>query len=181
MVGTDIKLPIFNANGLEDLKQHWFQCEYVWIVKQIQDKNIKKGQMITTLRGRALDWYMKFSTVLVGVVPKTLNEIRLRLIDEFKKLNSESQCITEIKEIKKLINESVGDFDQIFKTLMAKVSFQMPDVQHKEWFIATLFPHIRTLLKQYKLVSWKKALVMKNRNINESQQATKSLKSRMKL
>ena len=43
-------------------------------------------------------------------------------------------------------------FDQIFKKLMAKVSFQMSDVQHKEWFIATLLPHIQTLLMQHKLV-----------------------------
>ena len=35
---------------------------------------------------------------------------------------------------------------------MAKVSFQMSDVQHKEWFIATLLPHIQTLLMQQKLV-----------------------------
>ena len=84
--------------------------------------------MITTLRGRALDWYMKFSIVPVGVVPKTLNEIQLRLIDEFKKPKSESQCIIEIKEIKQLPTEYVWDFDQRFKTLMAKVSFQMLDV-----------------------------------------------------
>ena len=104
--------------------------------------------MIMTLWGRALDWYMNFYIVLVGVVPKTLNEIRLRLIDEFKKLKSESQCITEIREIKQLPTESVWDFDQRFKTLMAKVSFQMSNVQHKEWFISALFPHIRTLLMQ---------------------------------
>ena len=29
----------------------------------------------------------------------------------------------------------------------------MLDVQHKEWFIAALLPHIRTLLMQQKLVS----------------------------
>ena len=55
-----------------------------------------------TLRGRAVDWYMNFSIVPVGVVPKTLNDIPLGLIDEFKKLKYESQCIIEIKEIKKL-------------------------------------------------------------------------------
>ena len=91
---------------------------------------------------------MKFSIVLVGVVPKTLNEIRLGLIDEFKNLKFESQCITKIKEIKQLPTESIWDFDQIFKTLMAKVSFQMSDVQKKEWFITTLLPHIHTLLMQ---------------------------------
>ena len=35
---------------------------------------------------------------------------------------------------------------------MAKVSFQMLDVQHKEWFIAALLPHIWTSLMQHKLV-----------------------------
>ena len=98
--------------------------------------------MITTLRGHALDWYMKFSIVLVGVVPKTLNEVQLGFIYEFKKPKSESQCITEIKEIKNLPIESIWDFDQRFKTLMANVSFQMSNVQHKEWFISTLLPHI---------------------------------------
>ena len=68
MVGANIKLAIFNGNGLEDLETHWFLCEAVCIVRQIQDKNIKKAQMITTLRGRALDSYMKFSIVPVGVV-----------------------------------------------------------------------------------------------------------------
>ena len=29
MAGDDIKLPIFNGNGLEDPEQHWFLCEAV--------------------------------------------------------------------------------------------------------------------------------------------------------
>ena len=49
MVGDDIKLPIFNGSGLEDLEQHWFLCEAVWTIQQIQDENIKKAQMIMTL------------------------------------------------------------------------------------------------------------------------------------
>ena len=64
------------------------------------------------------------------------------MFSEFKKPKSESQCITEIKEIKQALEESVWDFDKQFKTLMAKVSFQMSDVHHKEWFIVALLPHI---------------------------------------
>ena len=75
MAGADIKLPIFNGNGLEYPDKHCFLCDDVWTVRQIQDENIKKAQMITTLRGHALDWYMKFSIVPVGVVLKTLKEI----------------------------------------------------------------------------------------------------------
>ena len=55
MVGTNIKFPIFNGNGLKDLEQHWFLCEVVWTVRQIQDENIKKTQMITILQVRALN------------------------------------------------------------------------------------------------------------------------------
>ena len=64
------------------------------------------------------------------------------MISEFIKPKSESQCITEIKKIKQELAESVWDFDQRLKTLMSKVSFPMSNVQHKEWFIAMLLPHI---------------------------------------
>ena len=40
---------------------------------------------------------------------------------------------------------------------MAKVSFQISDVQHKELFISTFLPHIWTALMQQKLVLHKEA------------------------
>ena len=54
--------------------------------------------------------------------------------------------------------ESVWDFDQWFKNLMAKVSFQMSVVQHKEWFIVVLLSHIRAPLTQQNIVSQEEAL-----------------------
>ena len=36
---------------------------------------------------------------------------------------------------------------------MARVSFKMSDVQHKEWFIVTLVPHIRQPLMQQNIVT----------------------------
>ena len=75
------------------------------------------------------------------------------MISKFRKPKSESQCITEIKEIKQALAETMLDFDQRFKTLMAKVSFQMSDVQHKEWFIVALLPHIQGPLMQQKIES----------------------------
>ena len=80
------------------------------------------------------------------------------LIYEFKNPIYESQYIIEIKYIKQLPTESVWDFDQRFKNFMAKVIFQMSDVQHKEWFIATMLPHICIPLMQHKIVSQIKAL-----------------------
>jgi hypothetical protein len=84
-----------------------------------------------------------------GVVhPKPLNEIKTALIAEFKKPNSELQCITELKEIKQKIPEPVWEFYQRFKTLTGHLSFQIPDEKNKEWFISSLLPHIRVPLMQ---------------------------------
>ena len=52
---TNVKLPTFNGNGIEDPKQHWFLCEAVWMERLVHNADIKKGQMITTLRGHTLD------------------------------------------------------------------------------------------------------------------------------
>ena len=55
MVGHDIWLPTFNGNGAEDPKQHWFICEFVWMVHLVQNIDLKKTQMIMNLRGHVLD------------------------------------------------------------------------------------------------------------------------------
>ena len=114
--------------------------------------------MIMNLRGHGIDWFMKFYIVPPGTSQKNLEEIRVAMIFEFIKPKYESQCITEIKEIKQALAKSVWDSDQQFKTLMAKVSFQILDVNHKEWFISTLLPHIRGPLMQQKIKSHTEAL-----------------------
>ena len=80
------------------------------------------------------------------------------MISEFRKPKLESQCITKIKEIKQTLTETVWDFEQRFETLMAKVSFQMFDVRHKEWFIVVLLPHIWDPLMQQNIESHIEAL-----------------------
>jgi hypothetical protein len=93
-----------------------------------------------------------------GATPKLSNAIKTSLIVEFKKPNSESQCITEMKEIKKRIVEPVWEFDQIFKTLAGHLSFQIPYEKNKEWFITALLPHIRVPLMQQNIASQAEAL-----------------------
>ena len=75
--------------------------------------------MATTLRGCALDWYMKLIQVRTRTLAKTLDEVEKGIIEEFRKPKSEAQYISELKEIKQFPNETVWDFDQRFKTLMA--------------------------------------------------------------
>ena len=85
---------------------------------------------------------MRFMRVPRGDTAKTLDEIKIGLFEECKKPNSEAWYITELKEIKQFANETILDFDQRYKTLMARVIFHMRDVQNEEWFIAVRVPHI---------------------------------------
>ena len=52
MEGGDVKLPLFNGNMNEDTELYWFLCETVWNMKQVQDEDIKKGQLATNFLGR---------------------------------------------------------------------------------------------------------------------------------
>jgi hypothetical protein len=125
-------------------------------LKMSPTKAVKRNQFSTTLRDRTLSWYMKL--VQGPAQPKTLNEINNMLIVEFKKPKSESQCITELKEIKQKVAEPVWEFDQRFKTLTGRLTFKIPDEQNKEWFIVALLPHIRVPLMQHKIASQAEAL-----------------------
>ena len=71
--------------------------------------------MITNLRGRALDWVIKFCDAPTETPQKTLDDICVAMISEFRKPKSESQRIIEIKEIKQALAETVWDFDQRLK------------------------------------------------------------------
>jgi hypothetical protein len=91
----EMRLCIFRGDGSEDPYQHWFLFEVVWNIKSITDEAIERTQFNTTLRDRALSWYMKLVQGLAQ--PKPLKKIKNVLISDFKKPKSESQCITELK------------------------------------------------------------------------------------
>jgi hypothetical protein len=77
-MADEMRLPTFRGDGSEDPDQHWFLCEVVWSIKNVIDEVVKRAQFSTTLRDRALSWYMKF---IQGVVqPNPLNEIKTALI-----------------------------------------------------------------------------------------------------
>ena len=90
MAGDEMKLPIFNGNGTDDPDQYWFLCEAIWTARQTIDDDVKKIQLATTLRGRALEWFMRFTWVPQGGIAKTLDEIIKGLFEEFKKSKSEA-------------------------------------------------------------------------------------------
>jgi hypothetical protein len=71
---------------------------------------VKIVQLATTFRGHALVWYMKLQSIMPIGQARTLVEIKKVLLKEFKNPKSESQYITELKEIKQVQTESVWDF-----------------------------------------------------------------------
>ena len=95
-------------------------CEALWNVKQVQSDAVKMAQLTTTFRDRALNWFMKYS---LGQA-RTLAQVRA-VLSEFKNPKSESQCITELKEIKQKLTETLWEFDKKFKTLLDQVSFEI--------------------------------------------------------
>ena len=100
MEGDDMKLPLFHGNRTDDPEHYWFLCEEVWTVRQATDDDVKKGKLVNTLRGHTLDWFMKFIQVPQGALVKTLDEIQMVLIKEFRKPKSKAQYITELKDSK---------------------------------------------------------------------------------
>ena len=69
-------------------------CEFIWHVKQVVDDDIKMAQLTTMFEDKALNWFMKY----LSGPNKTLAQVRVALISEFKKPKSKSQCITELKK-----------------------------------------------------------------------------------
>jgi hypothetical protein len=94
---------------------------------------------------------------LQGIMPTrqdtTFVKINKALLKEFKNPNSESQYITKLKDIKYVQTESVWDFDQCFKDVMGRLTFQIRYQQRQEWFIVGRPPHIHRPLIQQKVLS----------------------------
>jgi hypothetical protein len=110
---------------------------------------------------------MKLHSIMPIGHARTLLEIKQALLKEFKKPKSESQYITELKEIKQVQTESLWDFDQRFKDVMGILTFQIPDQQHQEWFISRLLPHIRRSVIQQKVTLQLEALEIETRGISD--------------
>jgi hypothetical protein len=147
-VYNTLGLPEFQGVGLEGLEQHLFVCKTIWVANNVQYDVVKIMQLETTFKGHALVWYMELYSTMPIVKSKTLQKIRQTLLKEFNKPKFESQYITELKEIKHVQTKSVWDYDQCFKDLMGRLTFQILDQQHQEWFIAVLLPHIPKSLIQ---------------------------------
>jgi hypothetical protein len=75
------------------------------------DEASKIVKLDTTFRDKALMWYMNYKVTASVGQTRSLTKIKRNILREFQKPKSESQCITEIKEIKQHTGENVWDYD----------------------------------------------------------------------
>jgi hypothetical protein len=92
-------------------------------------------QLEITFKDKYLTWYKKYKFTTLPRQERYLIEIKRDILRELQKLKLESQCITDIKENKKKVRENVSVYDQPFKILLDRLTFQIQYVQHREWFI----------------------------------------------
>lgn len=75
----------FFGKGDSDAEQRWFLYELIWRAKGTIAPYVKVVEFKTTftLRGRALQWFMKFVQTDPQVSTNTLDEVKTILIAEF--------------------------------------------------------------------------------------------------
>jgi hypothetical protein len=75
----------FFGKGDSDAEQRWFLYELIWRAKGTIAPDVKVVEFKTTftLRGRALQWFMKFVQTDPQVSTNTLDEVKTILIAEF--------------------------------------------------------------------------------------------------
>lgn len=96
-----VKMNVFKGQGSKDPEKFWFVAKDVWKAQKINDEDMKKYNLVTTLQDKASSWYIKYSITNPAT---SLADTKKAMNTKFKKPKSQSQCITEIKEIKKVVN-----------------------------------------------------------------------------
>lgn len=76
----------------------------------------------------------------------TLGETKMNLNKDFSKPKSDSQLVIRFKEIMMKVKEMPWEFDQRLICQIKEANMQIIDSQHREWFLASLLPHLRISL-----------------------------------
>ncbi len=101
--------------------------------------------MVTVLQDQALTWYIKYYS---DNPLATLVETKATLNKEFSKPKSDSHSVVGFKEITMRVDDTPWELDQRLKCVIREANMQLTDDQHREWFIASLLPHLRIVMSQ---------------------------------
>ena len=85
-------------------------------------------------------------------------DIQTALNKEFSRPKSEVQLIVGFKEIMMKPDETPWELDQRLKCKIYEYNMNLMDGLHREWFVASLLPHLRITLSQQKIGTQLEAL-----------------------
>ena len=102
-----------------------------------------------------LTWCIKYSNENLNV---GIADIQAMLNKEFSRPKSEAQSIIGFKEITMLLGENPWELDQRLKCTICEANMTLADGQHREWFVASLMPHLKNALSQQRLTTQAEAL-----------------------
>lgn len=110
--------------------------ESIWNDKDTITLNAKLVEFWTTIWGQALQWYMKYVQITRMGNMITSNEVTQEFIVKFHKLRTKQQSFTQLKGIDKVVEETTQKYNHIFQDLTSRLTYEIHNTQHKEWFIA---------------------------------------------
>ena len=111
---------------------------------------MKKETLVSALQDHALTLDIKYS----NDNPNTrLAEIQTALNKKFSRPKFEAQLIVGFKEIAMKLGETPWELDQSLKCKICEANMNLTDGQHREWFVASLLPHLRVALSQQRITT----------------------------
>ena len=139
--------PEFSGRGNDDVEQHWYLCEAIWRARQTPDAG-KLIEFQTTLRERALRWFIKWSEAHSN---PAIADVKQDFFREFKLPQIDQQVLSELWEIKQREGETAWELMSRFKDAIGKLSYPIDPNHLRDWFIKALLPLTRTPLTQQKI------------------------------
>ena len=77
---------------------------------------------------------------------------------EFSRPKSEAQSFVGFKEIAMKLGETPWELDERLKCTIREANMNLMDGKHREWFMASLLPHLRVALSQQNITTQAEAL-----------------------
>ena len=146
-----VHIPIYE--GEEDLRQHWFICERMWDAADVTDENRQIIQFASTLRKRALTWYMNFTESQ----NRSKVEIKANFLAFFKMEDVAHLVAQKLKDIKQRLGESIREYDKRFKDLLSQIPANIDANLLVQWYVARLLHHVRAPPRMHDITSLEEA------------------------
>lgn len=145
-------IPIFE--GDEDPRRHWFICETIWAVNDVDSEEKQMHQFVAGLRKRALTWYMNFTSTYI----RTKGQIKAEFMAFFKMQEGSHLAAQKLKDIKQKHDESIRAYDQRLKDTLSLIPYPIKERLLVQWFVAGLLPQNKSQLRAFDFATYSDVL-----------------------